>query len=364
MPPYASRTPALARFHAALNGLERKTRKEHVRALWLGDSHGQADFWSGQLRKRLQAKFGDGGPGFLHLGYKNYRHDGIKLDIQGKWRMRPKKPVDPRPQGDGIYGLGGLMMSGYADTPRVDLVVSEPLPGKAMLDLCFRTVEPQDTLAYALAEARETTLPIDAAQHGKVRHLALEAGESVRLRVRPIGRTDLCGVVVETNAQSHAGVVLDTLAINGARYGTMLAWDERAWIEEVRRRSPQLIILELGTNEAGDANPAYKKVSAQVGELLARARKGAPEADCVVISSTDRADAESRTTQMHATLEAAAQREGCFWFDAWTLLGGEGAFAKLREEPDPKVQPDGIHLTIKGYRALGDAMFDAILAGY
>jgi lysophospholipase L1-like esterase len=364
-PPYASRTAELARFHAALNELERHRSKRHVRVLWLGDSHGQADFWSGQLRKRLQAKFGNAGPGFLHLGYKNYRHDGIKLDIQGKWRMRPKKPVGIKKQDDGVFGLGGLLMSGYEDNPRVELTLNEPLPGpSARYDLCYRFNQQGDAIAHALDGAKESTVAFNAAQLGVMTHLSLQGKPAGPLVVRPIGRTDLCGVVLETDPEKQPGVVVDTLAINGARYGTMLAWDEPAWVAEVERRAPDLVILELGTNEAGDGTPAFGKVSGQVGELLGRVRKAGKNADCVVVSSTDRADAETRTTRMRATLKEAAKREGCFWFDAWELLGGEGAMAKLREEPEPRVQPDGIHLTIKGYRALGDQMVDALLKGY
>src|SRR5579871_2367930 len=63
-PPKAPPTetiPELARFYAALHGLEDKSRKKHVRVYWMGDSHGQADFWSGAVRDALQARFGDGG---------------------------------------------------------------------------------------------------------------------------------------------------------------------------------------------------------------------------------------------------------------------------------------------------------------
>jgi len=363
-PPYASKTPELAHFHAALNELERGKTSRHVRVLWLGDSHGQADFWSGQLRKQLQARFGAAGPGFLHLGYKNYRHDGIKLDIQGKWRMRPKKPVGISKQDDGVFGLGGLMMSGYADTPRVELTLNEPLASSAQYDICYRFNEKGDAIAYAIDGARETTVFEKDGALGALAHLPLQGKASGPLVVRPIGRTDLCGVVVETDPKKSPGAIVDTLAINGARYGTMLAWDETSWALEVERRAPDLVILELGTNEAGDGTPAYGKVSAQVGELLGRVRKSGKPTDCVVVSSTDRADAETRTTKMHDTLREAAKREGCLWFDPWQILGGEGAMARLRDEPEPKVQPDGIHLTIKGYRGLGSAMFDALLKGY
>src|SRR5262249_6028836 len=66
----------LARFYAALRSLEKHTRAEHVRVVWLGDSHGAADYWSGALRTALQKRFGNGGPGFVHIGYRGYRHDG------------------------------------------------------------------------------------------------------------------------------------------------------------------------------------------------------------------------------------------------------------------------------------------------
>lgn len=364
-PPFQSATPELARFHAALAALARKKRTDHVRVLWLGDSHGQADFWSGQVRKLLAERFGDGGPGFVHLGYKNYRHDGVKLDIRGKWRMRPKKPVDPKRQGDGVYGLGGLMMSGYDDLPRVELKLPGGVPGDtAKVDLCYRFVEKGDQLAYAIDGGHETTLSEATSERGVVKHLELSASSKEPLVVRPIGRTDLCGVVIEADPAKHPGVVVDTLAINGARYGTALAWDEEAWVAEVARRKPELVIFEYGTNEAGDASPAYGKVEKQVAELLARVRRVAKGADCVVASPTDRGDAADRVTRMRKGLMKAAKEQGCFWFDAWEILGGEGAFERLAQEPDGKVQPDQIHLTIKGYRELGSTMFERLLAGY
>ncbi|NUP06392.1 MAG: hypothetical protein HOW73_10075 [Polyangiaceae bacterium] len=362
--PFLSTTPELARFHAALDALEKKQRTDHVRIVWLGDSHGQADFWSGQVRKLLGTRFGKAGPGFLHLGYKNYRHDGIKLDIHGKWRMRPKKPVLPKRQGDGVYGLGGLMMSGYDDGPRVELTFTDAIPGdRARFDLCYRLVDKGDAVAYSIDGKPEVTLTEKEGQRGEIVHLSLTASTQSPFVVRPIGRADLCGVVVESDPQSHPGVVLDTLAINGARYGTALSWDEAAWTKEVARRKPDLVILEYGTNEAGDTNPSYAKVEKQVGELLGRVRSVSSNADCVVVSPTDRGDAESRVTQMRETVMKAAKAHGCYWFDAWKILGGEGSFARMSEEPEAKVQADKIHLTIKGYRELGGTMFDSLVEG-
>lgn len=363
--PFVSSTPELARFHAALNGLERKTRREHVRVLWLGDSHGQADFWSGKLRKLLADRFGGAGPGFVHLGYKNYRHDGLKIDVKGRWRMRPKKPVSTKRQGDGVYGLGGLMMSGYADGPRVEIAFSEVVPGETLhYDLCYRFVEAGDALATSVDGKAEVTRSEKDEGRGQVVHLELTASTEEPFVVRPIGRTDLCGVVVEADPKQQPGVVVDTLAINGARYGTALAWDAQAWQAEVARRKPSLVVFEYGTNEAGDVSPPYNKVGKQVGELLGRVREVAPEADCVVVSPTDRGDAEEEVATMRQSIMTAAKAARCYWFDAWKILGGQGAFAKLAAEPEPKVQKDEVHLTIKGYRELAQTMYEELMAGY
>src|SRR6185369_5413348 len=106
-------------FLAALRELEHKSRKRHVRILWFGDSHAQADFWTGTLRAALQKRFGDGGIGYVYVGAKEYRHDQMKLSIDGKWGPRPKKPSTVVPSGDGIYGLGGVLLHPVGDAPRV-----------------------------------------------------------------------------------------------------------------------------------------------------------------------------------------------------------------------------------------------------
>ena len=365
-PPRVETIPELARFYAALRGLEDKTRKSHVRVFWMGDSHAAADFWSGALRDGLQARFGNGGPGFLHLGYKDYRHDGVKIAIDGKWRMRPKKPAGVKTDGDGVVGLGGLLMGGYRDGPRAHVDVTTALHGETLdYDFCYRLKKADDTISVS-AGGKSITLGASKSEPaGSVRHALLQGRLPGDFTAKPTqGQPDFCGVTVETDPASAPGVVLDTLGINGARYKTALSWDEKSWESEVARRPPDLVVLEYGTNEAGDGNPAYAQTGEGVDALLARIRSASPEVDCVVVTATDRADAEEHLGPMNASLEAAAKRNGCFLFDAYTLLGGKGSMSKLRDESEPRAQKDGIHLTIRGYRELGRTMFDKVMKGY
>ena len=55
---HANRVPGGVEKIEMLRELERKQRASHVRIVWLGDSHGAADFWSGAVRTALQERFG------------------------------------------------------------------------------------------------------------------------------------------------------------------------------------------------------------------------------------------------------------------------------------------------------------------
>lgn len=365
-PPRVETVPELARFYAALRGLEEKTRKTHVRVFWMGDSHAAADFWSGALRDGLQSRFGNAGPGFLHLGYKDYRHDGVKITIDGKWRMRPKKPAGVKTDGDGLVGLGGILMGGYRDVPRAHVAVTSSLKAESLTyDFCYRLKKHDDTIDVDAGGQRSTLRATEAEPAGSLRHALLKGALPGEFTARPTnGTPDFCGVAIETDPAEAPGVVLDTLGINGARYKTALSWDEKGWEAEVSRRPPDLVVLEYGTNEAGDGSPAYTQTGEGVDALLKRIRAVAPETDCVVVSATDRADAEEHLPPMNASLAEAAKRGGCFFFDAYTVLGGKGSTSKMRDEAEPRAQKDGIHLTIRGYRELGRKMFDALMKGY
>ncbi len=358
--------PELAHFYAALRALENKSRKSHVRVYWMGDSHAQADFWSGALRDGLQTKFGNGGPGFLHLGYKNYRHDGIKTEIEGRWRMRPKKPAGIKTAGDGVVGLGGLLMGGYQDTPRAEISVTEAMPGTTVLyDFCYRLKTPTDTIDVTVDGKRVTLASSKSEPSGELRHASFRGSPPGDFAARPTnGTPDFCGVTIESDPVESPGVVLDTLGINGARYATALSWNEKSWLSEVSRRPPDLVVFEYGTNEAGDPSPGYGGTGKNMEAMIDRIRKVRPDVDCVVVSATDRADVEEHLPLMNASISAAAKKSGCFYFDAYGILGGKGAASRMREEVPPRAQKDGIHLTIRGYRELGKTMLDALSKGY
>ncbi len=358
----------LGRFYGALRELGQKTRKEHVRIAWIGDSHGASDFWSGRLRGALQKRFGDGGPGFVHVGSKVYRHDGVKIAVEGKWGSWPKGPSTVLKTGDGIFGLGGILWHARDGGAHASLIVEDPaLTGKLNWDLCYKLGSKDDELIVHVGSGPKTVLRATQPDHIKrLRHLGLVSnGPGATLNVTPMsGRPELCGVAIETDPVTQPGVVLDTLGINGARMATPLAWEESSFAAELARRAPSLVVLEFGTNESGDrfVNPAT--YGEHLAKVMARVRKAAPEADCLVVGPTDRADTVERTPLVRDALKEGAARVGCAFFDTYTAMGGKGSIETWRKEVPPRAAGDGIHLSWRGYFEIGDKLTAAVLSGY
>ena len=412
-----ARTGPLAHFYTALDGLASQTRRDHVRVLWLGDSHGQADFWTGRVRKILQKRFGNGGPGFVHIAYKGYRHDGVDLQMKDKWATRPRGPATGLSTFDGVFGLGGLLTSSDAAGSEASVEVRDTsLPKKLTWDLCYRFNKPGESIRVSVSGHKPTTLtagakiaakppllhtsfttlgdappkpassasaapastvkPADSASAAPAstvkpadsaapKQAVSGTSKGPRLEVAPVsGVPFFCGVVVETDPMESPGVVLDALGINGARYTTALAWDEEAWLAELSRRSPALVIFEYGTNESGDVGIKVDAYSEKVGKLVARVRKNKPDTDCVILAPTERADQEERSARIRDILRDAAKENACWFWDTIETMGGKGAMRAWRAENPPKGAKDGVHLTVRGYQELGDKLAADLLKKY
>ncbi|MBM4362237.1 MAG: hypothetical protein FJ104_06115 [Deltaproteobacteria bacterium] len=361
--PSSPSSAPLARFHAALAALGSGSRGEPVRVAFLGDSHTAADFLPDAVRRPLQARFGVGGPGFLHLGVERFRHAGVKAACEGRFRLEPPRPSLVLRQGDGVFGLGGLRAVPL-DAEAVASLTPEPgsLPGEVRYELTFRL--PNAAAGFEVIAGsdppRQVTAP--AFPVGEVARIEWRAARAVRVEVRGArGAPELLGLIAEA---AKPGVVVDTLGINGARIATALAWEPEAFRAAVARRAPALVVVGYGTNEVGDAR-APERYAADLTSLVSALRGAAPDADCLVMGPTDRAGAGwvplERVAGITRALDAAAGQAGCAFFDTQAEMGGPGAIARWSREDPPLASSDRVHLTPRGYAALGERLAAAIL---
>ncbi|MCC6217854.1 MAG: hypothetical protein IT376_23550 [Polyangiaceae bacterium] len=361
--PPPARSGPLARFQRRLDELRSGAARRPLRVAWLGDSHTAADFLTDAVRVALWREHPAGGPGFLPPGIDGVRHARASIAVRGKVEVEPRERTSSERQLDGAFGLLGLRGVPASDDARVTLT---PTSGAGALawELSYRAPAGRFRVRYAGHERDVDGSSGSAdAQDRTLRRLRFEAPAGVGVELGGFrGRVELLGVVVEAR---DPGVVLDTLGINGARATTALAWDEAHWTAELERRAPALVVLAYGTNDVA-SNLALDRYPGQYARLLARARKAAPGADCLLVGPTDlgRTDgtAHPRTEPLDRTLRGVAEAEGCAWFSLYDAMGGATGMSDWLGHDPPLAARDRVHLTARGYERLGAAL-GALLLG-
>lgn len=359
---------ALERFYQALATLEERSATTDVRIVQFGDSHTAADLETGEVRRELQARFGDGGRGFVPLGepYKNYYQEGVRVGSSG-FKGEHGKLVHGHQIGDGAYGLIGMSVVGSrpgarawtdAKTPasRIELAYLAQ-PGGGSLDLSVdgrsygrvSTASPDFASAFQLVDVPEGPHHIEAVAMGD-------------------GEVRMFGVALDRSAP---GISLDALGINGARITTPLSWNETHLEAQLRHRDPALVVLAFGTNEAGDDTSAstYER---ELIELVGRVGRAVPNASCLLLGPADRA---GKTTDggwqtMPKLLEVidsqarVAAAAGCAFYDQLAAMGGPGTIASWASESPARARPDHVHFSLEGYHQLGALFSRDVLASY
>lgn len=356
-------------FYRALGELARGERKASVRVLWLGDSHTSADFWTDAVRQRLQKRFGNGGPGFVNLGFEPYRHGGVTATVSGKWRHEPSSPAGSMKQLDRIFGLGGRRVAPLAADASAGVeLLAGAVSGKARWSLAYRAGKKDDRFRVALsgepvhhADAKSGR----ALDGSSIRHLDLDSKANAKLEIAVSGGApELFGVVIESEAP---GLVLDTLGISGARAATALSWDEAEWQAEARDRAPALFVLAYGTNEAASTSPV-SRYETTLERLVGRVRGASPDADCLIIGPPDMAAVGGgslpRVIEHDQAARAVAEKTGCGFFSPFEAMGGEGSFDRWMRQTPPLAVRDRVHLQPSGYEKVGQALVDALMDGY
>ncbi len=361
--------PAIKRFYEALARLEEGRAHDDVRVLQFGDSHTAADFETGPLRRALQARFGDGGRGFVGIGhvYPHYVQEGLRVGSTKDFASERGRYVKGKFVGDGMYGLGGASIAtsqhgarAWAElttkSPKIELsYLEQPHGGSFDVLVDGAKLGRIATGGRAVTSAFQSFDVSDAPHH---------------VEVRAVGDGDVrvFGMALD---RPQVGLTLDALGINGARATTALHWNEAHVTEQLRHRAPDLVILAYGTNEAGDdTTPAtYER---QLVDLLGRIARAVPSAACLLLGPPDRAAKTPehgwvtmpKLLEVIATQQRVARAAGCAYYNQLAAMGGEGSIAAWANEPNSRATKDHVHLTRDGYAFLANVFAADIIRGY
>jgi lysophospholipase L1-like esterase len=342
-----------------------------TRILYYGDSTVASDYVSGTVRRRLQARFGDAGHGFILVAnpWEWYFHNDVFHTSDGEWMASRLAGPTAR---DGMYGLGGVSFTSYGGgiarfgtatrgdfgrrVERFDVYYLEQ-PGGGDLELSTGGAPPTRV---------STRGPAKVARAYAVH---VPDGEA-RLTVRAAGAGPVrCfGVALE---RERPGVVVDALGAHAAMAVYWERQDVAHWREQMDLRDPSLVVLQYGTNESDlwrlDRDDYERRLAALVDEV----RAIAPRASVLVVAPLDRGEWRGSAISTRPVIldlvaiqrRVAAAHDAAFWsiFDA---MGGPGSMARWVRAHPALAGGDLTHPTPLGAEVIGDLLVEALLHGY
>lgn len=341
-----------------------------ARAIHYGDSTIACDGIAHTVREKLVARFGDAGPGFVTAAFdpRWHQRSDVSARKSGDWTLKTILFGGA----SGRYGLGGIVGIARAASATIKAMTGDAVSRQQHAEVWYQAGVGYGT-AWAKADGVEI-VRVSAAAASTTDDRAtfdIPAGfETVTFG--STGVVPFYGVVLETG---KPGVTWEDLGVVGVGSKSFTTFAGAGLASQVTMRAPDLVVIELGGNEAGypsllgNGGAAYRPIFEGALQTI---RAGAPAAACLVIPPLDQGAVDEVTgvaaskpgmPNLVAQQRAAAIAGGCAFWDAWSAMGGKGS-AVTWANARGLGTGDYVHLSGAGLERIANALADALLGAY
>jgi lysophospholipase L1-like esterase len=182
------------------------------------------------------------------------------------------------------------------------------------------------------------------------------------LRLAPVttgpGMLECNGFDLESD--TPGGVIVDTAGVGGSAFRSWLRGEY--FVEQLAMLSPDLVILDLGTNDYLAYDRIEPDQEKQMRALIRKVRMARPSASILLTTTQDMAYNGRPATVGEAfvtLVHKIAADEGCAVWDWYHLTGGTGTALSWRDAG--LMGKDLIHLSRTGYTKKGEALSESII---
>lgn len=339
--------------------------KGKVNIVHIGDSHIQADFLSGNFRKKIQSFFlgSISGRGFV-FPYKVANTNNplnYKVTSTGNWESCRNVEKELKCK----LGLSGIAVITSDSTAKIKVSITDKtMPGydfdRLMVfhDIDENCLEPiillptptnktiNKDLGYTLFEFTESVTHIEMGLQkttNKQQHFALH------------------GFNFDSN---DSGIIYHTIGVNGAQYESYLKCEY--FVPHLKAIEPDWVIVSLGTNDVYTDVFDSVQFTKNVDKLINNIKKAAPTSAILLTTPGDhrikRAYINDFTETASNTLKQKALVHNISYWDFNKIMGGKGSIDAW--QATGMGHTDFLHYTRKGYEYQGQLLFNAFLKAY
>jgi lysophospholipase L1-like esterase len=365
--------------------------------LQIGDSHTAADYFTGELRQKLQARYGNGGVGYLDAGkpHIGVRSGAMKITASAGWTYHAIQRSDNIAEFwlsgfNAVASASGEALTFASDTPvPFDSIEIEALrqPGGGAIDISLDgAIKSSADLNGTAVEPVVLRLRPDGAPSDRVRQ--------IEIRTRGDGVVSIASIGIY---QKQAGVSYNNIGYPGATIDLVNKFDEKLMADGLRRLDPQIVVLVFGTNEASKPNLDAARYERNYEKAIARIKAALPNVQIVLVGPPDGAErpphclgkgpadaachpappsdpnvsaSEPADCDWHtiAHLDLVrdverkiAERHGFVYWNWATINPSQCASHQLVGASPPLMTPDHVHFTPAGYVKGADLFLDVLI---
>ncbi|MDX9770435.1 MAG: GDSL-type esterase/lipase family protein [Tenuifilaceae bacterium] len=330
-----------------------QSRSKPLTILHIGDSHVQADVFTGETRRLLASWLNDDncarGVTFPHQIVGSNNPDDFTVTWKGSWKRIINSPEV------GIFGVTAQSANwGSEFSIRLNSNVNYSQHFDRVR--IFFDSEDANTFPYV----RDGGMLVHRDLHSATYQLAsptnsVTIGNSIGKQ--STGALSLHGVeLVNTNSK----LLYHAAGVNGASIGTYLR--SNLFASQVSELDPAITIVSLGTNDA--YNPAFcaNTFRENLKKLISKLKSASPNSMLILTTPGDhlinRIQQNESIEVAQRVIREVAQAEGCGVWDFFEVMGGAGSIEYWAEKG--LCAPDMLHLNRKGYRLKGALLFEAL----
>lgn len=340
--------------------------RDKVRIVHIGDSHLQADFFSGAFRKRLQTFFlgAMGGRGFIFPYKVAETNNPLNYSVAstGQWehcRNVEKERSCP-------LGLSGISVKTADPGATITISISDPnLPGydfdKLMVFHRFDKAEMQ----VGVAQREKLKRIQDFPEKGYTLFEFTGNLEKVTLKLKQTAPEQKEFTLYGLNFDSNdSGIIYHTIGVNGAKFESYVSCEY--FIPHLEALQPDWVIVSLGTNDCYTNVFNAGDFSKQVDSLLHNIQQAAPNAAILLTTPGDhrikKGPVNENVALAGSILKQKAKEYNISSWDFYSVMGGSGSIDGWRHFG--LAHTDYLHYTQAGYDYQAQLFFVAFLKAY
>ncbi|MBS3914322.1 MAG: LysM peptidoglycan-binding domain-containing protein [Bacteroidetes bacterium] len=341
-------------------------QNKRVSILHIGDSHVQADIFTGEIRNLLQKAFGNGGRGMVFPYSTGRTHAAIDYSSEhtGKWLYAKNVEIAPELP----LGISGISSRTYDSTASFTLRFRNTiLPEYRKLRIyCNTSVESFDLKVKTPTEmAYVKVFDEDANPKGYVDVLLKNGDNTLSFYAQKTDSAqkyfEIYGISIENPEEK--GLLYHSVGINGAGYYSLLK--QNLFAEQLNYMQPDAVVLDIGANDFwknGINKDAFIQNMDQMVDIL---RKYNPKIPIIFSCSQDiyrggysLADCAIFSDLLHEYCE----KNDCAFYDWYWISGGR--YSMKNWKMSGLANRDMVHLNGNGYRLKGQLITEAYYKTY